>query len=154
MGDQVLYFEDVSEGDTAPALARVLTRTDLVTYAGASGDYNPLHHDEAFDDDVGHVPRQVVRLAWDRAVRIPERREHQVPLDEELHLSRVSTRNRDEGDCGRGEAGNQDADRQAPMSARRALRERPRCASPATCASAKSTGRSSRRPMPRASRTP
>ena len=46
MGDQVLYFEDVSEGDTAPALARVLTRTDLVTYAGASGDYNPMHHDE------------------------------------------------------------------------------------------------------------
>jgi len=46
MGDQVLYFEDVSEGDTAPELTRVLTRTDLVTYAGASGDYNPMHHDE------------------------------------------------------------------------------------------------------------
>jgi acyl dehydratase len=46
MGDQRLYFEDVSEGDSAPELARVLTRTDLVTYAGASGDYNPMHHDE------------------------------------------------------------------------------------------------------------
>ena len=30
----------------APELAHVLTRTDLVTYAGASGDYNPMHHDE------------------------------------------------------------------------------------------------------------
>ena len=25
-----------------------LTRTDLVRYAGASGDFNPLHHDHAF----------------------------------------------------------------------------------------------------------
>ena len=46
MPDQVLYFEDVKEGDEAPELARVLNRTDLVMYAGASGDYNPMHHDE------------------------------------------------------------------------------------------------------------
>ncbi len=46
MGDQVLYFEDVQEGDEAPQRTRVLNRTDLVMYAGASGDYNPMHHDE------------------------------------------------------------------------------------------------------------
>ena len=46
MGDAALYFEDVSEGDEAPVLAHVLTRTDLVAYAGASGDFNPMHHDE------------------------------------------------------------------------------------------------------------
>lgn len=46
MGDQVLYFEDVGEGDQAPVRSRVLTRTDLVMYAGASGDFNPMHHDE------------------------------------------------------------------------------------------------------------
>ena len=46
MADAVLYFEDVSEGDEAPVLAHVLTRTDLVAYAGASGDFNPMHHDE------------------------------------------------------------------------------------------------------------
>jgi acyl dehydratase len=46
VGDQVLYFEDVTEGDKAPVRSRVLTRTDLVMYAGASGDYNPMHHDE------------------------------------------------------------------------------------------------------------
>ena len=45
MSDQ-LYFEDVSEGDEAPQRSRVLNRTDLVMYAGASGDYNPMHHDE------------------------------------------------------------------------------------------------------------
>jgi acyl dehydratase len=46
VGDQVLYFEDVAEGDEAPQRTRVLNRTDLVMYAGASGDYNPMHHDE------------------------------------------------------------------------------------------------------------
>lgn len=33
-------------GDTAPAVEHHLTRTDLVQYAGASGDLNPMHHDE------------------------------------------------------------------------------------------------------------
>jgi acyl dehydratase len=46
MGEQVLYFDDVAEGDEAPVRSHVLTRTDLVAYAGASGDYNPMHHDE------------------------------------------------------------------------------------------------------------
>lgn len=30
-----------------------ITRTDLVRYAGASGDFNPLHHDHAFATDAG-----------------------------------------------------------------------------------------------------
>ncbi|MDA8057295.1 MAG: acyl dehydratase, partial [Actinomycetota bacterium] len=30
-------------GDQAPVLEHVLTRTDLVVYAGASGDFNPMH---------------------------------------------------------------------------------------------------------------
>lgn len=46
MAEQELFFEDVSEGDTAPELAHELTRTDLVRYAGASGDFNPMHTDE------------------------------------------------------------------------------------------------------------
>jgi acyl dehydratase len=46
MAEGALYFEDVTEGDVAPELTHVLTRTDLVAYAGASGDYNPMHHDE------------------------------------------------------------------------------------------------------------
>lgn len=46
MGEQKLFFDDVSEGDTAPEFHHQLTRTDLVTYAGASGDFNPMHHDE------------------------------------------------------------------------------------------------------------
>jgi acyl dehydratase len=46
MGDRVLYFEDVAVGDEAPVRSHVLNRTDLVAYAGASGDFNPMHHDE------------------------------------------------------------------------------------------------------------
>ncbi|MGH9028382.1 MAG: MaoC/PaaZ C-terminal domain-containing protein [Acidimicrobiales bacterium] len=46
MGEKGLHFEDVKEGDEAPVKKHTLTRTDLVRYAGASGDYNPMHHDE------------------------------------------------------------------------------------------------------------
>ncbi|MFJ8861834.1 MaoC/PaaZ C-terminal domain-containing protein [Streptomyces sp. NPDC102451] len=33
-------------GDTAQRTFGPLTLTDIVRYAGASGDFNPLHHDE------------------------------------------------------------------------------------------------------------
>ena len=46
MGEHKLSFEDVAVGDEAPVLTHKLTRTDLVKYAGASGDFNPMHHDE------------------------------------------------------------------------------------------------------------
>src|SRR3954465_12774534 len=46
MGEQKVVFEDIKEGDKAPAISHTLTRTDLVQYAGASGDFNPMHHDE------------------------------------------------------------------------------------------------------------
>jgi acyl dehydratase len=46
VAEEKLYFDDVSEGDAAPEVRHELTRTDLVMYAGASGDFNPMHHDE------------------------------------------------------------------------------------------------------------
>ena len=36
----------LTAGAEAPVKEVTLTRTDLVMYAGASGDYNPMHHDE------------------------------------------------------------------------------------------------------------
>jgi acyl dehydratase len=48
-----LFFEDVNEGDEAPAVIHELTRTDLVMYAGASGDFNPMHHDEVKAKEAG-----------------------------------------------------------------------------------------------------
>ena len=46
MGERKLRYDDVNVGDQAPAIDHKLTRTDLVMYAGASGDFNPTHHDE------------------------------------------------------------------------------------------------------------
>lgn len=46
MDDDGVFFEDLEEGERAPVRSHRLTRTDLVRYAGASHDFNPLHHDE------------------------------------------------------------------------------------------------------------
>ena len=46
MGERSSSSRTCSEGDEGPARTHVLTRTDLVKYAGASGDFNPMHHDE------------------------------------------------------------------------------------------------------------
>jgi acyl dehydratase len=46
---KVLYFEDISEGQEATPLGMPpITRTQIVKYAGASGDFNPIHHDELY----------------------------------------------------------------------------------------------------------
>lgn len=42
------------EGDEMPtATVGPVTRTDIVRYAGAGGDFNPIHHDEPFAQSVG-----------------------------------------------------------------------------------------------------
>jgi acyl dehydratase len=49
MEGKVLYFEDAKVGDEAPpVLVSNITRTQIVKYAGASGDFNPIHHDELY----------------------------------------------------------------------------------------------------------
>jgi acyl dehydratase len=46
-------FDDIAPGDEGPSLVHELTRTDLVRYAGASGDFNPMHHDEVAAQGAG-----------------------------------------------------------------------------------------------------
>lgn len=46
MTSTTVDVQDLTVGATAPVVEHRLTRTDLVRYAGASGDYNPMHHDE------------------------------------------------------------------------------------------------------------
>ena len=41
-----LNSDDLSVGDEGPVVSHELTRTCLVKYAGASGDFNPMHTDE------------------------------------------------------------------------------------------------------------
>ncbi|MEV0682112.1 MaoC family dehydratase [Actinosynnema sp. NPDC050436] len=44
---------DVSVGDELPPLSLRITRADLVRYAGASGDLNPIHWSDRFATGVG-----------------------------------------------------------------------------------------------------
>ena len=49
-----VYYEDVQVGDAIPKLIKPsLTHLQLVRYAGASGDFNPLHTDPKFGEMIG-----------------------------------------------------------------------------------------------------
>ncbi len=49
-----LYFEGIRVGDELPALAKApIDRVQLARYAGASGDFNPIHVDEVYAKSVG-----------------------------------------------------------------------------------------------------
>ena len=43
-----LFFSDFSLGQRFESVGRTVTETDVVLFAGLSGDYNPLHTDETF----------------------------------------------------------------------------------------------------------
>ena len=46
-------FDAVKVGDELPELTARISRADLVRYAGASGDFNPIHWNERFAKSVG-----------------------------------------------------------------------------------------------------
>jgi acyl dehydratase len=52
-----LNASDLNVGDTySECLVENLSRTQIVQYAGASGDYNPLHSDEVFTTQMAGYP--------------------------------------------------------------------------------------------------
>jgi acyl dehydratase len=49
-----LYYKDVKVGDEIPSLTKEpITHSQLVRYAGASGDFNPLHTDPKVGEMIG-----------------------------------------------------------------------------------------------------
>ncbi|MBU2551899.1 MAG: MaoC family dehydratase N-terminal domain-containing protein [Proteobacteria bacterium] len=53
MTDKSRYYEDVKENDSLPAFDITVTRTHIIKYAGAGGDFQPIHHDEEYARAVG-----------------------------------------------------------------------------------------------------
>ncbi|MGK5627655.1 MaoC family dehydratase [Streptomyces sp. URMC 123] len=48
-----ISYDDVEVGTELPARTFPVTRATLVEYAGASGDFNPIHWNEKFATEVG-----------------------------------------------------------------------------------------------------
>lgn len=49
-----VYFEDVQVGDELPVLVKgPIQQIQLTRYAGASGDFNPIHQDDEFAKTAG-----------------------------------------------------------------------------------------------------
>lgn len=50
---QPIVFEDLKQGDPLPSFEVTVTRTHIVKFAGAGGDFNPIHHDEELAKALG-----------------------------------------------------------------------------------------------------
>src|SRR5438552_929802 len=46
--DSRLYFDDVAIGQEWESPARTITETDILNFAGVSGDFNPMHVDHEY----------------------------------------------------------------------------------------------------------
>ena len=54
MSREQLFFEDIQVGDVLPPLVKeAVDRIQLVRYAGASGDFNPLHTVAVYGEKAG-----------------------------------------------------------------------------------------------------
>lgn len=56
------YLEDLTAGDTFTSAARTITESDVVGFAGLSGDFNPIHTDVEFARDTPYGQRVVYGL--------------------------------------------------------------------------------------------
>ena len=70
-----IYFSDIKQGATFESLGRTVTETDIVSFAGLSGDFNPLHMDDVWVRENTAYPRRVAHgllvLAMGEGLRCP-----------------------------------------------------------------------------------
>ena len=62
-----LYYEDVEVGADITPLVKIATTRMLVQWAGASGDFNPLHYEDDFAKTIGvgaPIVHGVLKRAW------------------------------------------------------------------------------------------
>jgi len=62
-----LYWEDVEEGSEVTPLSKVATTDMLVRWAGASGDFNPLHYEDShakIQGQPGIIVHGQLKRAW------------------------------------------------------------------------------------------
>ncbi|MGM0401541.1 MAG: MaoC/PaaZ C-terminal domain-containing protein [Chloroflexota bacterium] len=57
MATNGLYFSEFSVGQEIETPARTMTESDIVQFAGLSGDYNPLHTDAEFAKETPYGER-------------------------------------------------------------------------------------------------
>jgi len=50
---KTIYFENVKGDEDLPSFDLTVTRTHIVKYAGAAGDFYPIHHDEEYAKSAG-----------------------------------------------------------------------------------------------------
>ena len=62
-------FDDLEKGQQIGTREIPLTRADLIRYAGASGDFNPIHWNQRFAEAVG-LPGVIARV--DLTVTAPD----------------------------------------------------------------------------------
>ena len=55
MVQKQLYYEDINEGIEINSLVKEPSTRQLVMWAGATGDYNPLHYDKDFAAQRGYA---------------------------------------------------------------------------------------------------
>lgn len=67
MATKQIYWEDVEVGTELPNLPKVADSLMLVKWAGASGDFNPLHYEDAFartQGTDGIIVHGLLKHAW------------------------------------------------------------------------------------------
>jgi hypothetical protein len=48
-----IYWDDIKEGDSLPTIEKIATTASLIRWAGATGDFLPMHFEDTFAHNAG-----------------------------------------------------------------------------------------------------